>query len=188
LALTIALKQKVYKGLSLVTNSDSILNLLDGSSIITYYNEIACGEESNGENGFGFKLYQFKYLETIFNIVLSYNWNYNSNSAEYDSDIILHNSLKNYNKELIFIELEKNLKSKFSSFKFFVNFNEASAYIKDLGKQHSIRITFFKNLKRTNKSIEHKFIENKKKSKVEKYENHIPTPILLNEFLPQIVN
>ena len=140
------LKYKVSNGFKSVYKSDSIFELLINKPIYNFIRRIAYGREDN-YTGIGLALFQYKYFDTNINIVISYDY---GSCSGCDSDMALEDLLYNAKREIVMARLENDLREKFNGFKFFLDFNEACSYVKNVGKSENIKMNFLKNLKKTN--------------------------------------
>ena len=175
-SLVLALKNHVSKDFSQVYKSDSIFELLRGQPIYNFIREVAAGSEGSYQ-GSGLKLFQYRYFGTIINIVVIYSWG----SCSYcDRDLALEHSLDGANKDVILMELEQDLRVKFNSFKFFLDFKEAVSYIKM--NQMGIKIDFVQNPK---KAEERRL----KKEEIKRYgPNGKPKQLTFGDFVPKNLN
>ena len=139
------LNKKVQKGFSQVYRSCSIFELLDDHPMYSFIRQVAAGDEGCEYAGIGMKLFQYRYFDTMINIVVFYSW---GSCSHCDGDIDLEVSLMGARKRVIRKSLEKDLRVKFSYFKFFLDFKEASSYVKQGAKTRGFRMNFIVNPKK----------------------------------------
>ena len=186
-----------YEGFKCVYKPSSIFELLNGQPIYNFIRPVAQGNggffgaNADSYEGQGVKLFQYKYFETIINIVVTYSW---GSCSHCDEDLALEESLCIATTSVIIMELERDLRNKFDSFKFFLDFKEASAYIKRIGRCSNISIIFMQNPKKIEENQKKKedWVRKKEENRLHKKEEFrrfgnykVPTTITFGDFIPK---
>ena len=169
-SLVSALTYKISNGYKEVCWTDSLFEILNGySRIYDYIRTIASGENYDE----GIKLLQYKYNNTIINIVMDYSF-----GSFFEEQVNkIEAEIYNASNEVVLNELEQDLREKFNSLKFFLDFNEAISYTINFGKRWNINIKFVQNPEKTKQKKEQK-IQRKE------YVHSKPTKITFGDFIP----
>jgi hypothetical protein len=103
-----------------VYRSDKLFDLLSDSIINNYIKKIACGENDDKTKIYSF--FQYKHFGKIVNIIVDSS----------NDDLELANEIIRLNFRAGSIKLVDDIKTKFSSMKFFEDYEEAYKYIKSI--------------------------------------------------------
>lgn len=176
------LKKKVQKGFCQVYRSCSIFELLCDHPMYSFIREVAAGEAGSYQ-GIGNKLFQYRYFDTMINIAVSYAW---GSCSFCDGDIALEDSLMGASNRVIQESLEEDLRTKFNYFKFFLDFKEASSYVKKDANSWGFRMNFVVNPK---KAKERRLKKEEEREQRRKYGNQpAPKPLTFGFFIPKKLN
>jgi hypothetical protein len=180
--LVFELKKKVQNGFCQVYRSCSIFALLREHPMYSFIREVADGSEESYQ-GNGLKLFQYRYFDTMINIIVSYSWG----SCSYcDSDIALEESLYGATKKVIWESLEEDLRAKFNCLKFFLDFKEASSYVNKNAKRRGFTVKFIENPKKTE---ERRLKKEEEREQRRRYGNQpFPKSLTFGDFIPKELN
>lgn len=182
-----SLRKKVIGGFRGVYTTDSIFELLRGLPVYNYIREVAKGEEGDYQ-GRRQKMFQYKYYETIINITAFSSWG----SCSYcDADLALEDEIQfgKFSLDKVLKKLEDDLRCKFASMKFFIDFTEACNFVKSRGKAYGIKMKFAQNQKTIERKNHEKEERETRKAQLKKDlknfpKQSIPQRINLSDFIP----
>ena len=161
-----------------VYTTDCIFNLLSELPIFNFIKEVGVYSEGayhvNSQ-----KLFQYKFYQNNINICAFAS---SGTCAFCDSDILLEEEILDAPIEIVLEELEQDLRIKFLSLKFFLDFNDACEYIQKQGNNLGIntKMKFIQN----SKTIEKKREKKQKVMDEKRFPNQqYPKRLVLGDFL-----
>lgn len=130
--------RKVYR-------SDELFELLNDTVIYNYIKKIACGENEDKTKSYSF--FQYKHFGKIVNIIVDSS----------NDDLELANEIIKSNFRAGSIKLVNDIKTKFSSMKFFEDYEEAYKYIKSISGDVIIKFIKSNKTEKNNETMSLKY-------------------------------
>lgn len=145
-SMTFTLYEKVKSGFRDLYEIHNVFDLITNLPSGSYFRLVAEGIRGDENEGFGVRLYQFRYGHFLLNIIAPIFWGINNPKFDNcDNDtrkmIDLVKNKKNSHK-LITLEICRNYSEKISRFEYSLNFNKTMVYLNNFCKFWKIDLKF----------------------------------------------